>query len=150
VGAEAACLYHVRDVRWQDDIDGIVERALAALNALDPEALADLTPDEVELHSALSAVEGRIYRGREGLREYFSDMKAAWSDIRWELAEIIGSKGDNLALVLRVEGHGRGSGAPFQILSPQVWTFRDNRPWRNVVYPSRKEAIAAAGLEREA
>jgi len=128
------------------DVEQLVAQALAALNGRDADGMLAMAHPDVELHSRFVAVEGRVYRGREGIERYFADLADAFGDVEWELGEIVGWNGDRLVLSLIVRGHGLSSGAPFEVASYQVWTFRGDRPWRNVVYSTREEALEAAGL----
>ncbi len=131
----------------QQDVEQTVVAILDAMNAGDPDALIALTDPEIEFHSALaSAVEGRIYRGRAGLSEYFEDINDAFGAVRWDQFEIVRHTGDNLVVMLHVAGEGRGSGVPLEKWFAQVWSLRDGKPWRNSVYPTLAEAFAAVGL----
>jgi ketosteroid isomerase-like protein len=127
------------------DVENLVDQAIDALNDHDAQAIADLSDPDLEFHSRFASVEGRVYRGKEGLEQYFADIDEAWGEATWELSEIVGWSGDDLVVVIRTYGSGRGSGAPFDVQSHQVWSFRDGRPWRNVVFPTLEEALDAAG-----
>ena len=121
---------------------------LAALNARDSDGIAALLHPDGELRSRISTSEGRSYRGREGFRNYFRDIDDTFDDFRWELHDIVGWYGDDLVLVLRATGRGRTSGVPIDQLFPQVWRFKDGKPWRNTVYDSLETALAAADPPR--
>jgi hypothetical protein len=130
-----------------ENLDQLIQDILDAMNNRDPAAVAALTDREIEFHSALaSAVEGRIYRGREGLSDYFRDIADAFGEVHWGPFEIVRRTGDDVVLLLKATVRGRGSGVPLEQASPQVWSFRDGRPWRNIVHPSLAEALEAAGL----
>jgi ketosteroid isomerase-like protein len=129
------------------NLDLLVRELLDALNDRNPDALAALCDPEIEFHSALaSAVEGRIYRGREGLSDYFKDIADAFGEVHWGDFEIVHRIGDDIVLLFHATVRGRGSGVPLEHDSPQVLSFRDGKPWRNVVYPSLAEALEAVGL----
>jgi ketosteroid isomerase-like protein len=129
-----------------ENVETVVEQVIDALNRRDAEALATLTTPDGEFHSRLAGVEGRPYCGEDGFREFFSDFEGSFAEAVWELAEIVGWSGDDLLLVLHVSGRGQASGAPIDVLAPQVWTFRSGKIWRNVVYSTREEALEATGL----
>ena len=129
------------------DVRALIEQVIDALNRRDAAALAEMSDPEFEFRSRFSEAEGRAYTGgTEGFERYFADLGEAWGEIEWSLDQIVGWNGDDLVLVLRVRGRGRGSGAPFDVLSPQVWSFRNGRPWRNVVFESLEAARDAAGM----
>ena len=128
------------------DADELTASVLDALNRLDADALVALIDPHVEFHSRVGAVEGRMYRGAVGFREYFRDVREGFTNPRWELEEVLGRQGDDLVVVLRFIAHGRETGVPIDVSMPQVWTFRNGKVWRNVVYLSRDDALRAAGL----
>jgi ketosteroid isomerase-like protein len=130
-----------------ENLDRLIQEILDAMNAQNPDAVAALGDPEMEFHSALaSVVEGRVYRGRDGLADYFRDIGDAFGEVRWGPFEIVRRTGDDVVLLLRATVRGRGSGVPLEQASPQVWSFRDGKPWRNIVYPSLAEALEALGL----
>lgn len=134
--------------RAETETRALTGSVLAALNARDVDAIAALLHPDGELRSRISTSEGRSYRGREGFRDYFRDVDEAFDGFHWELHEIVGWYGDDLVIVLRATGRGRTSGAPIDQLFPQVWRFKDGKPWRNTVYHSLEEALAATNQPR--
>ena len=90
---------------------------------------------------AVSVVDALNRRDPDAMRDGFQDF-------RWEAHEIIGEPPANVVAVFRFVARGRGSGVPINLLMPQVWAFRDGKPWRNVVYPTKAEALEAAGLQQ--
>lgn len=129
-----------------ESVEQLAGLVVDALNRRDPDALHELVHPEYEFHSRLIAVEGGVYKGRDGFARYFSDLDASFNDMRWELDEILGSPVRGLVIVIRTRAVGRQSGAPIDVMNPQVWEFRDGRVIRNTVYGSKDEALAAAGL----
>jgi ketosteroid isomerase-like protein len=99
-----------------------------------PFQLPDSPPDET-------------YHGREGVIRFWETWRAAFDDFRVELEEIIDA-GDKVIVFGGVRGRGAGSGADVKSPSfPQVWTFGDDgQPVRVEMYPTRAEALQAAGL----
>jgi ketosteroid isomerase-like protein len=130
----------------ENEIDKLAAAVAHALNERDPDALLGLVHSDFEFHSRLMAVEGRVYRGRDGFRDYFRDIDESFTDTRWSFDEIVGRSGDEVMVVFRFNARGRESGTPVDVHTAQVWTFRDGKVWRNVTYASRAEALKAAGL----
>jgi ketosteroid isomerase-like protein len=130
----------------RDQVDALAAAFVDALDAGDADAMLDLVHPDYEFFSRLASVEGRAYRGREGFLDYLRDIADGFSGARWELVEIVGSRGDVAVVVFRFTAVGRESRAPVDMTGPQVWTFRDGLVWRNEVYRSRAEALEAAGL----
>ncbi len=130
----------------QENVAALIEKVFEAVNARDTDQLMALVDPEIELHSRLFQVDGRSYRGAEGLGRFFREVDEAFEGARWVLDEIIGGTGDDLVVVLRQLLRGRASGAPLEVPSFQAWKFRDDRPWRVVVYETRDHALEAAGV----
>ncbi len=130
----------------ENDLDALAAALVDALNERNADALLAVVHPDYEFYSRLVAVEGRAYRGRQGFLNYFRDLDEGFTDVRWNLEEIVGGRGDDVMVVFRFTAHGRESRTPVDVLAPQVWTFRDGRVWRNVIYASRTEALEAAGL----
>jgi ketosteroid isomerase-like protein len=89
--------------------------------------------------------EGDVRHGPEGVIEFFRDWVEPWDDLEvdWELHPA----GPQRALALiDMRGRGRESGVPTEMRFGQLWTFRDGRAVRMVVYFDIDEARRAAGL----
>ena len=127
------------------EIERLALDVIEALNRGDAEALLSLVHADYEFRSRLVGVEGRLYRGPSGFNEYFRDLGEGFTDVRWELEKILDAGGGSPVVVFRIRARGRGSGAPVDALTPQVWTFRDGRVWRADAYRSLEEALDAAG-----
>jgi ketosteroid isomerase-like protein len=110
-------------------------------------ALALYAPD-VEIHVLTQgAVDVPVvYRGLDGVREMYEGMLGVFADFATTVDEWIDA-GDDVIAMLRVEGRGRKSGAPFEKLEAHVWTVREGKLWRLRIYPTRRDALEAVGLE---
>jgi ketosteroid isomerase-like protein len=89
--------------------------------------------------------EGAVRHGAEGVIEFFHDWVEPWEDlyVDWELEEV----GPGLALAsINMRGVGRESGVPTEVTFGQLWTYRDGRFVRMVMYWDVDEARRAAGL----
>jgi ketosteroid isomerase-like protein len=109
-----------------------------SLRAFDPEVEGDFThmPD------------GRMVRGREGIREEVGRWRGTWSDLATEY-EGIGGTGDKVVIFVRQSGIGKGSGAPMAMRYGQVFTIRDGAIAAMKTYLDREHALKDAGLDRE-
>ena len=89
--------------------------------------------------------DGAVYRGPEGVMEFFRDWTESWDDleVEWEL-EIIDD--ERVLATSHMRGRGRGSGVPVEMHFGQIWTYRDGRFTRMVMYPEAESARRAAGL----
>ena len=90
--------------------------------------------------------EGSVRHGAEGVTQFFREWIEPWDDFHldWELQEV----GPGLALAtIEMRGVGRESGAPAEMTFAQLWTYRDERFVRMVMYYDADEARRAAGLD---
>jgi ketosteroid isomerase-like protein len=123
----------------------LVRRGLADVNffwdLLDEDVVWDLTGTPVMDLSP-------TYEGREAViaasRHYFG----TWSDYQLQARELIDA-GTRVVVVLREQGRGKGSGAPFDRLFAQLWTFRAGRIVRWEVFSDKAAAMEAAGLSEK-
>lgn len=124
----------------------IVKRAIDAFSDKAVGDFAALTTADLEWKVGLAAVEGEVFRGREGIETYFARLSSAWAEFRF-LAEEFRDLGDVVLVFGRLEGLGRAGGVP--VVSPvcAVWELRDGLIFRLRAYLDRGEALKAVGLE---
>lgn len=128
-------------------VEELIRTVVDALNARDFDALAEFPLDpEFEFHSLISDAEGTSYVGLDGLRKWADDLDEVFEDFRVEVREVRPAGDDAAVVMIRVTGHARSSGAPFDERNAQVWRWRDGRLWRNQAYSDPDEALRAAGL----
>jgi ketosteroid isomerase-like protein len=94
-------------------------------------------------------MEGRTYRGYEGLRRYFADMSDAWAEFHREIEEIRDAGSDQVVVFFRLLGTARASGVPVDERVTTIFRLREGRLRRMVVYRDRDEALEAARLRPE-
>ena len=89
--------------------------------------------------------EGEVRHGADGVIQFFRDWIEPWEelDIDWELHE---AEGDCVLAVINMRGLGRESGVPAEMTFGQLWTYRNGRLVRMVMYHDLDEARRAAGL----
>jgi ketosteroid isomerase-like protein len=86
------------------------------------------------------------YAGREGVRERDELFAEIWGDLVIEPVEFIDAGEDVVVTVTSMRGRGKGSGAPFDAPIAFVTELRDGKVVRDRPFPSRDEALEAAGL----
>jgi ketosteroid isomerase-like protein len=121
-------------------VDGVIAAFLAgdyatALSAYDANAEFDATVRP----------EGHVYRGPDGVAEGMRVWVGAWEDYRTEIEEVIDA-GDQVVVVARESGQGKGSGMKIDQRSFSVFTLRDRKIVRWEVFLDRDRALEAAGL----
>jgi ketosteroid isomerase-like protein len=122
----------------------IVRRVLDAYVRGDYETgLAAFDPD-VEFDVSIRP-EGHVYRGHQGVVEALRTWTGTWEAYRLEVEEIVDA-GDQVVVIDRQSGRGRGSGIPLAQQTFSVFTLRDGKVVRVVWFQNREEAFKAAGL----
>jgi ketosteroid isomerase-like protein len=127
----------------------IVRRVYASDRRGDRLAWLALIDPQVEWDTTRLASEGitatGLYRGHEGVRQWFSQWNEAWQDSQFALDELIEAGEEVVAVVTRT-GRGRVSGVEVQTQGAVVWTIRGGKVARAVLFPTRVEALEAVRL----
>jgi ketosteroid isomerase-like protein len=129
----------------QENVE-IVKRLLDAFNERDLDGFAELTTPDFEWSPSMVAVEGEVFRGREGIETYFGRMIEAWDEFRAVNGELR-DLGDRVLWHGRLEGRGRISGAPVGAALDIVYDLRGGQISRMRSYLDHDEALTAVGLE---
>ena len=130
----------------QENVE-VVRRFYEAVNRRDLAVLDGLlASEESEFASVFATSEGRVFRGRQGNRDYFAAIDEAFEDFRTEILELIDAGEDRVVAMTRVTGRGKGSGIPVDKRFGQVWTLRDEAVVRIDTYVNPPDALEAAGL----
>jgi ketosteroid isomerase-like protein len=123
------------------DVD-VVRQIVAAFRDRDVPRLRELFHDDAEFRSAIVALEGGTYRGREEMERYMNNLDAVFEDWHSEDEEFVDGGDGRVALVFRIVGRGRGSGAPVNQPIAIVWTVRDGKAVTAQGYLDREEALS--------
>ena len=86
-----------------------------------------------------------VYHGHEGVRQYWRENLSAFSEIDFEVEELIDA-GDQVLAVIREREVGRASGAPVESTHFALWTVADGKVIRLQVFDDRQQGLEAAGL----
>jgi ketosteroid isomerase-like protein len=88
-----------------------------------------------------------VYHGHEGLRQVFREWHEAWESHKADVEELIDAGDDRVISVGTARGRGKASGIEVELPHQAgLWTIRDGRVIRVVWFPTREEALEAAGL----
>lgn len=107
--------------------------------------LAGAAPD-IEVRPAVTGgLEGTVYRGHTGLRDFVRDLDESWRDFRVQPEELR-DLGDRVLVLGRTLAQGMESGVELDTASGFVFELRGGklRGFRSFV--SREAALAAVGL----
>jgi len=83
-------------------------------------------------------------RGREVVERFCREFWGTWAEYSAEPQEFIGA-GDHVVIEVQERGKGKGSGVPFERTHIQVWTLRDGRLVRWLLFADKGEALEAVG-----
>jgi ketosteroid isomerase-like protein len=86
-----------------------------------------------------------IYRGHEGVRQFWRDALSVFGEVDLEVEELIDA-GDQVVAVTRERGVGRGSGVLVRSIAVSVWTFEDGKVIQVQVFDDRQHGLEAVGL----
>ena len=107
--------------------------------------LESIHPD-VEWVPMMAVLEGHVYRGHEGIRQWFEDLRRDW-EVFTPVIEEIRPLGDAHFLGLgHWKARGRGSGVDLAGTQPATWLLhaRDGRIDRLQTFTDRDEGLKAA------
>ena len=88
-----------------------------------------------------------VYCGHDGVRAFWRDWLSAWSDLHFEIQDLLDA-GDEVVLLVREQRQwGRRSGIATDVPPyGMVFTLRDGKVIRVRAYPDQEAALEAAGL----
>ena len=127
----------------QENVE-IVRRCCEAFNRGDYEAALQHLHPTIE-YDLRHFPEGRVYHGREGVREAFRIWLGAWEDYRQEQQAFIDA-GDRVIVCVREHGRGKGSGLELSRSTFGVWELSGGLRLRISFYDSKAKALEAVGL----
>ena len=106
------------------------------------ESARDFIAADVEYVNPDYAVESGTRRGRKS----FSIVRGTYEDFEIEVERFIDAGGDQVVVLARFTGSGRGSGVPVGGEHGYVWNVQDEVAVRFQWFQSHREALKAAGL----
>jgi ketosteroid isomerase-like protein len=127
-----------------------VELALAvaaAWNRGDHEAFLALWAEEAEFYPLRAQLEGRSYRGHDGLERFMAEMREQWDEVRFE-SEESRHAGEQVVTIGRFRARGQASGIDINVPLGVLTRVR----WGKIVYmrffSEPAKALEAAGLSQ--
>lgn len=127
----------------------LVRRAWEAFERGDAQTAFEIFDPDVEWDVSHDVwgdiVGGGHYRGPQGVATWLRDLYEAWESFEMSTDEVLDAGDDRVVCVLIARGKGRASGLEVEHRPAGVATLRGGRIVRIVWYPTREEALAAAG-----
>src|SRR5690348_4320941 len=120
----------------EDDL-ATVQRLSEAFNAGDFERALAFYDEAAEL-DVTRMPGGGIYRGREGVREFYRGWVRSWDRFESTPLEFIDT-GDSVVMLTHLTGVGRDSGARVTMRPADVFFLEDGKIVRHVGYPDASE-----------
>jgi ketosteroid isomerase-like protein len=123
----------------------LIRQGVAALNRRDAEGMLETLHPDVRLEPLRAVLDGTVYRGHAGLREWLDDMQEDWEYQRVELREVRALESGQALVDAVLHVRYRTSGV--EVTAPGAWLcdFRDEAVSRIRFYRDTESAVAAAG-----
>ena len=124
----------------------IVRQLLRTFNEKGPEAAEAFYDPAVVLDNTRSSFpDAGVYRGLEGVREWFDGLADAFGEVSYEI-ETIRDLGDQVAVLLRVRGRAPHTGIEVDYRIAPLITLHSGKVTRIDRFADLEEALKAAGL----
>ena len=124
-------------------LEDTVHTAYEAWSRRDIDALLEVVHPEAEARPILGANIGiSVYRGREGLREWFRDLHQEWETFQTRVVQI-DARGDRALLTVEVQARGRASGVVIEGDLYHLVEIRDGLIMRLEAFRDRDTAVKA-------
>jgi ketosteroid isomerase-like protein len=122
----------------------LLHQGVAAWNRRDLDGYLELADPEIEWYSGATRVEGGAFRGREGMRRFWTDTYAVYDELVTSIEEVR-EAGDMVVGLGRLRGRSKG-GVPVDTQYGLVLRYRDGLLVSGSDWFSHAEALEAAGL----
>jgi ketosteroid isomerase-like protein len=126
----------------------VVRRVFDGFNDGDAEAVVELWAPGAEWRPAFiggGLMEGAVYRGHAGVREFIEIQNDTWETVVAEPATIR-DLGEHALVEVHLSAVGRTSGIPVDRVTWNVFAIRDGKIAAGRVYTTKSEALEAVGL----
>jgi uncharacterized protein len=128
----------------EDDVE-VVRAAFGAWNRGDRGAWMKFWDEEAEFYPLRAQLEGRPYRGAEGLRRFVAEVNEDWDEIRFELDQIR-DVGGQVVATGRARARARASGLDLDVPLGLVGTVRSGKIVYGRFFSDPMDALEAVGV----
>ena len=126
----------------QENIE-VVRAAYGAFNARDVDGLLRLSAEDCEWQPLRAQLEGIVYRGHAGVRQFVSDMDEDWETYRIDPLEFH-DRQERVAVIGRVSALGH-SGVEIDSVAGFVFELERGRIRRIISHSDPEKALEAVG-----
>jgi uncharacterized protein len=128
----------------QENVE-LARRGYDAFNRGDMEVAFELFDPEIEWSEGTDVPEPQVYHGHDGVRRQQERFREAWESFSIEPEEFI-EMGEQLVVIAKLVGLGKGSGVEVEARGAHVWTVRDGKAVRLEMYVDPAKALEAVGF----
>ena len=128
----------------QENVD-VVRRFIDAFNARDVEVLIRLSAEDCEWVPFRAQLEGIVYRGHEGVRQFLSDMTEDWETFGIDPLEFR-DRDERVAVIGRVKARSAGSNMEIESIAGFVHELEQGRIRRITSHSDVEAALDAVGV----
>ncbi len=128
----------------------VVRQGFEGFNRGDIEAVVEMCDPAIEWLPPAELPDVGAYHGHQGVRAAAGDMLDVFGALTAELERLIDAE-DQVVVLFRWRGHGKGSGVSLDLVGEQaaVFTMHNHKVIRAEWYIDRIKALEAAGLREE-
>ena len=124
-------------------VEETIHKAYEAWSRRDVEALLEAVHEDSEARPILGAnIGASVYRGKEGLREWFRDLHQEWEAFETRVVRI-DRRGDRALCTLHIHACGRASGVEIDTEMYHLLELRDGLIARLEAFMDRDAAMTA-------
>jgi ketosteroid isomerase-like protein len=123
----------------------VVRRFLDAFNAREVDVLIRLSAEDCEWRPFRAQLEGIVYRGHEGVRQFLSDMDEDWEIFGIDPLEFH-DRHERVAVIGRVNARGRGTSVEIESIAGFVHELDQGRIRRITSHSDVEAALEAVRL----
>jgi ketosteroid isomerase-like protein len=128
----------------QENVE-IVRRSFTAFAGRDTALFLELLDPDVVWIPLMASLEGRVYRGLDGVRQWFEGVLTDWEFFE-AYPEDFRDLGDRVLVFGHWRARGRASGVELERAATWLFDVKGGKIARLQTYSDRVEALEAAGL----
>jgi ketosteroid isomerase-like protein len=128
-----------------------IEQLRAAIEAFNRtgQLTGRLLARDFEMEQASSIIDTQgVFTGPDAVRGSLDELDESFEELSFEAEEFLEAPDGTVVVLVRARGRGRRSGVEMDNHIAWVWTFRDDKATRLVVYEEPDEALEAVGLKK--
>jgi hypothetical protein len=126
-----------------------MRRFVEAWNRRDVGAVIEFCDRNIEYHSPFAAVSGAVYRGYDGLRNYYRALQGAWGDDLRIEPKAYFDLGEHTLTFYVIRGRGHHTGVDVAMPNAAVARWRDGLMVYIKGYAHREDALRDLGVSED-